>query len=97
MLPDIAARWNVTMADFGCLAVDEILTFSTVVRSVRVATSYDEQTAAGEIFQIPGAMASEWVAGGRKYLARLFAVANMTGAPSDRRNHPQVPCRSTAD
>ena len=54
MLPDIAARWNVTMADFGCLAVDEILTFSTVVRSVRVATSYDEQTAAGEIFQIPG-------------------------------------------
>jgi hypothetical protein len=54
MLPEIAARWNVTMAEFGCLAVDEVLTFSTVVRSVRVVTSYDEQTAEGEIFQIPG-------------------------------------------
>jgi hypothetical protein len=54
MLPEIAARWNVTMAEFGCLAVDEVLTFSTVVRGVRVVTSYDEQTAEGEIFQIPG-------------------------------------------
>ena len=53
MLPDIAARWNVTMADFGCLAVDEILTFSTVVRGVRVDTSYDEQTVDGERFRVP--------------------------------------------
>lgn len=53
MLPDIAARWNVTMADFGCLAVDEVLTFSTVVRGVRVDTGYDEQTAEGEIFRVP--------------------------------------------
>ena len=42
------------MADFGCLTVDEILTFSTVVRGVRVDTSYDEQTAEGDIFRVPG-------------------------------------------
>lgn len=53
VLPDIAARWNVTMADFGCLAVDEVLTFSTVVRGVRVDTSYDEQTVDGERFRVP--------------------------------------------
>lgn len=52
-LPDIAARWNVTMADFGCFAVDEILIFSTVVRHVRVEAGYDERTLEGETFRVP--------------------------------------------